>query len=49
VVRWLLPNAAGVAAVLGGSYHDHLERGDGHGRALSGWITVSRADVRIRP
>ena len=49
VVRWLLPEDAAVTGALGGIYHDHLERGDGHGRALSGWITVSEDSVMVSP
>jgi hypothetical protein len=49
VLRWLLPEDSRVAAALGGIYHDHLERGDGHGEARSGWLTVSGEGVSVRP
>lgn len=49
VLRWLLPDDPRAAAALGGIYHDHLERGDGHGEARSGWLTVSMDGVSVRP
>ena len=47
VIRWLLPEAPDLTGALGGVYHDHLERGDGDGRARSGWIEVLKNSVRV--
>ena len=48
VVRWLWPEHK-YADILGGIFHDYLERGDGHGEARSGWLWVSDAGVRVDP
>jgi hypothetical protein len=47
VIRWLLPEAPEVRAVLGGIFHDDLERGEGGGRARSGWLKVLEKSVRV--
>jgi len=40
VIRWVVPNARS-ARVLGGFFHDHLENGDSHNSARSGWLRRS--------
>lgn len=47
VIRWLLPEAPEVSKLLGGIYHDDLERGDGDGKARSGWLVVTKRSVRV--
>lgn len=43
VIRWCTDKAA---IVLGGFFHDYLERGDGGGAARSGWL-IRRLDGSI--
>jgi hypothetical protein len=49
VIRWLLPDDPDVQSLLGGINHDHLERGEGHGVARSGWLRKLKAGVRVTP
>jgi hypothetical protein len=49
VIRWMWPEHRSAGLLLGGTFHDDLERGDGHGEACSGWLYVSDAGVRVTP
>lgn len=48
VLRWLVPEVL-AERILGGIFHDHLERGDGHGHARSGWLRIDAEGVTVRP
>lgn len=46
VIRWLDPKGGQTESRLGGCLHDHLENGDSHNSARSGWL-VRRSDGTI--
>jgi hypothetical protein len=39
VIRWMLDGSTTAAGYVGGTIHDRLERGDGHGAARCGYLT----------
>lgn len=45
-LRWLVDGSTTAADVLGGYFHDHLERGDGGGTARSGYL-IRRSDGTV--